>query len=151
MNIIPDLSFSLTNLVLWNALPFLVALFGMYRIIFKPMLGYLEERDAAITEGKDEAGRIEERISARMKDYDSMLEQAKSDVTALRANRREEAQTAYDAVVARARQTADAMVKDAVREISTASDATAAELRTQADLLAQQVAGQVLGREVAAG
>ena len=146
MEIIPNM-----KQVLLNTLPFLVAILGMYKIILKPMLEYLLERSGAIESGHDEAARIEQEIQDRMAEYESKLAQAREEISTLRAEKRADAQSKYDAVVAEARTTAEAQIESALGEIGVAKDAASAQLKTMSGEIADQVAGQVLGRPVSAG
>ena len=146
MNIIPD-----PLQVLLNTLPFLVAIIGMYRIILKPMLAYLLEREVAIHGGRDEAARIEEEIKTRMADYEEKLLAARAEIAAYRADQRAEAQQKYDEVVGAARTDAEAQIQAALGEIAAAKEAAASQLKTMSGDIAEQVAGQVLGRSLSAG
>lgn len=146
MNIIPD-----PLQVLLNTLPFLVAVLGMYRIILKPTLVHLLAREAAISGGQDEAASIEAEINERMAAYEAKVAQARGEIVSLRAERRAEAQAKYDDIVGAARTDAEAKIEAAVGEITAAKDAAASQLKTMSGEIAEQVAGQVLGRTLTAG
>ncbi len=146
MNIIPEF-----DQVLLNVLPFLVAILGMYKIILSPMVEYLLERQSAIDSGIDEAKEIEAQIDERMAAYQARLDEAKKDVTTLRAERRAAAQEAYEGVVAQSRKASDAKIEAALGEIAVAQEAAASQLKGMSDEIANEVAGQVLGRAVSAG
>ena len=145
MNIIPD-----WQQVLLNTLPFLVAIVGMYRIILRPMLKHLLAREAAIKGGLAEAERIEAEIAARMAEYDAQLAQARDEIGTLRAAKRAEAQAGYDTVIEAARSTAQTQIADALGEITAANAAAESQLRAMSGEIADQVAGRVLGRSIAA-
>ena len=146
MEIIPNI-----QQVLLNMLPFLVAILGMYKIILKPMLDYLLDRAGAIKGGHDEAARVESQIQERMSEYEAKLAQARDEVTALRAEKRSDAQAKYETVVAEARSEAEAQIETAIGEINAAKEAASAQLKTMSGDIADQVAGQVLGRPLSAG
>lgn len=146
MQIIPDFT-----QVFLNMLPFMVAMVGMYQIILKPMLAYLLERDAAIKGGHQEAERIEAEVTARMAEYEAKLAQARAEIVTLRAEKRAEAQERYDAVIAEARTDAEGKITAALGEITAAKDAASGQLKTMSGEIADQVAGQVLGRSLSAG
>jgi F0F1-type ATP synthase membrane subunit b/b' len=146
MEIIPD-----WKQVLLNTAPFLVAVVGMYIIILKPMLTHLFERSSAIKGGHEEADRIEKQINDRMEEYDAKLAAARDEIAALRAEKRAEAQEKYDTIVADSRTAAEAQIEAAVGEINAAKDAASAQLKTMSGEIADQVAGQVLGRSLTAG
>lgn len=146
MNIIPD-----PLQVLLNTLPFMVAIAGMYRIILKPMLGYLLEREDAIRCGREEADRIEAEVKERMTEYEQKMAAARSEISAYRAEKRAEAQREYEDRVGAARSDAETQIEGAVGEITAAKDAAAAQLKSMSGEIADQVAGQVLGRPLSAG
>ena len=146
MDIIPD-----WKQVLLNMVPFMVAVVGMYLIILKPMLAYLLERASAIKAGHAEAERIENDIRDRMEEYEAKLAAAQDEIATLRAEKRADAQAKYDAIVAESRAKAEAQIEAAVGEINVAKDAAATQLKTMSGEIAEQVAGQVLGRSLTAG
>lgn len=146
MNIIPD-----PLQVLLNTLPFLVAVLGMYRIILKPTLEHLLARESAISGGQDEAASIEAEINERMAAYEAKVAQARGEISSLRAERRAEAQAKYEEIVGAARADAETQIEAAVGEITAAKDAAASQLQTMSGEIADQVAGQVLGRTLTAG
>jgi F-type H+-transporting ATPase subunit b len=121
----------------------------MYRIILKPMVAYLDERNDAIEGGKQEAAEIEARITERAEEYDARLAQARQTVSGLRADRRAESQEAYDAQIALVRSDADTAISSALDEINAARAVAAATMKQNVDDLANAVAGRVLGRELA--
>lgn len=146
MEIIPNM-----KQVLLNAVPFLVAIVSMYKIILKPMLDHLIERAGAIKSGHDEAARIEAQIQERMSEYEAKLAQAREEIATLRAEKRADAQAKYDDVVSGARTEAEAQIEAALGEINVAKKAASAQLSTMSGEIADQVAGQVLGRPVSVG
>ncbi len=134
-----------------SAAPFLVTVVALYFILFKPLLAYIDARAEAVESGKREAAGLDAEVSSRTAELEARLATVRAEVTELRASRRAAAIHAAQAQVAAARQAADARVKDAVAQLEaervTARDALAGQARS----LATQVAGQVLGRPVAAG
>ncbi len=146
MEIIPD-----WKQVVLNMVPFLVAIVGMYMIILKPMLAHLLERSSAIKSGHEEAERIEKQITDRMEEYEAKLAAARDEIAVLRAEKRADAQAKYDTIVAESRATAEAQIDAAIGEINAAKDAASVQLKTMSGEIAEQVAGQVLGRSLTAG
>ena len=82
--------------------------------------------------------------------YEAELQSARAEVAALRMDQRAEAQAAYETVLAEARAAADSEINTALGEIAATREAAAKTLKTSSEELALQVAGRVLGREVAA-
>ena len=144
MSIIPD-----PLAVLLNVFPFLIAIMGMYHIILKPMVAYLDERNDAIEGGKNEAASIEEEIAVRTSEYDTQLAEARRRVAAIRTERRTDAQDAYEVEVAKVREETEASIAAAIAEIDTAREAAQAAIKQNVNELADAVAERVLGRELA--
>ncbi len=144
MSIIPD-----PLAVLLNVFPFLIAIMGMYHIILKPMVAYLDERNDAIEGGKNEAASIEEEIAVRTTEYEAQLVEARRKVAGIRSDRRNEAQAAYEVEVAKVREETDASIASAIAEIDTAREAAQAALKQNVNELADAVAERVLGRSLA--
>lgn len=144
MSIIPD-----PLAVLLNVFPFLIAIMGMYHIILKPMVAYLDERNDAIEGGKNEAASIEEEITVRTSEYDTQLAEARRKVAAIRTERRTDAQDAYEVEVAKVREETEASIAAAIAEIDTAREAAQAAIKQNVNELADAVAERVLGRELA--
>ena len=109
------------------------------------------ERAAAISSGHDEASRIESQIQDRMSEYEAKLAQAREEIATLRAEKRADAQSKYDEVVASARADAETQIETALGEINVAKEAASAQLTSMSGEIADQVAGQVLGRSVTVG
>ncbi|MEC7947438.1 MAG: ATP synthase F0 subunit B [Myxococcota bacterium] len=134
-----------------SAIPFLVTILGLYFIIFKPMLQYLDERLEAMEGGAEEAKGLEARIVELSTDYEQKLKAARGQIIELRSRMRAEAEAEVDARLAAARAEADAEVEAARASIQAEADAARAGLEDTARALAGNIAGQVLGKTAAVG
>ncbi len=140
-----DMTPNLT-LIIMQMVPFLLVLFALNRIIWRPMLAHLEERDAAIEGGRQEAAALQDRIEARMVEYRERLDAAKAEVTELRAQRRGEASEEMDARIAAARAAAESEIAAAVSNINAERAQAWRQLKRSTRRLAGDIAGRVLGR-----
>ena len=134
-----------------QAVPFLVTLFALDKAIFKPMLAYLDEREASLVEGRERTENLQAQIQERLASYDQRLEAARMEISDLRAKRRAAAQEEYEQRVSAARSKADAEVAAAVQGISAEREQAWSALEISARQLAGDIAGRVLGRSAAAG
>ncbi len=132
-----------------QVVPFLLTIFGLYAIIFKPMLSHLDGRDDAIEGAQGRARELQEKLTARADEYDAKLTAARIEMTELRAKRRGEALAEADAMVQAARAEAEARVEGALETIRTEATAAREGLQGSSAILAQQISSQVLGRPVA--
>lgn len=144
MQIIPE-----PTMVVLQFFPFLVTIFALYFIIFKPMLAYLDDRETAMTEGRIEAAALQSQIEERYQKVEQALAAARKDAAQIRARRRHEAAAAYEARIREARAQADAKVDEALAAIRLDGVQVRASLRADSQTIANQIATQVLGRSVA--
>ena len=134
-----------------SAIPFLVTILGLYFIIFKPMLQYLDERLKAMEGGAAEAKGLEARIAEQTAEYEQKLKAARVQIIDLRTRMRAEAEAEVDAKLAAARAEAETEVEAARASIQAEADAARAGLEDTARALAGNIAGQVLGKTAAVG
>lgn len=137
--------------VLLQVFPFGLTAVALYYILFKPMLAYLDERTAAIEGERQKAAQLEERVNARMAEYEARLEKAKAEVTELRTTRRAEAVAEYNAVIQESRHNAEQQVASALQQLAQEREAARASLEQTANTLGVQIATRVLERDVAVG
>jgi F-type H+-transporting ATPase subunit b len=139
------------NLVLaaFLVIPFLVTMVALHFALFKPMYQYLEDRTKTVDDANDEAERLASAVSERLTSLDAQLASARKEVTAIRAAARERALGAEAEILDAARRNADAVVSAAVERIQKERVEAAATLRATASSLSNEMASQVLGRQVA--
>ena len=141
------------NLVLIavQAVPFLLVLFVLDKVIFKPMLAYLDEREQSLVDGRARAADLQSEIETRLETYEQRLEEARGEIGELRAKRRLAAQEEYERRLSEARKKADDEVSEAVSGITQERQQAWAALEVSARQLAGEIAGRVLGRQSAVG
>lgn len=130
-------------------LPFLVTMVALHFVLFKPMYEYLDNRGKTVDDANAEAERLAEAATERLASLDEQLASARKEVAALRAAARERALTHEAEILDAARRQADAVVSEAVERIQKERVDAAATLRATASSLSNEMASQVLGRQVA--
>jgi len=132
--------------ILLQAIPFLLTIFALQKIIFAPMLAYLSERLAATEGARKEAAALQAQATSQTEAYEQKLAAARAEISALRATRRAEAMLVYRARIDQARRDADQRISAALEGIR-ADEATArASLKGSSLALAEQIADQLLPR-----
>jgi F-type H+-transporting ATPase subunit b len=126
--------------------PFLVLMAGLHFILFKPMLAFLEQRQAATVGARAEAEKLQSRAGEQVGKYESAVNAARGEVADLRAARRAAANVEYQRIVAAARTESEEKVSGAVVRIRAEASAARAQLEGASRALADDVAAQVLGR-----
>lgn len=130
-------------------LPFLVSMAALHFILFRPMLDYLDARDALSREARTEAERINARADEALASVVQQLNEARKEATELRQQARADAREVENGILARAREEADAMVGTALDQITGEKERASATLRATAQGLSHDIAAQVLGRPLA--
>lgn len=143
--IFPDAALTLLQLV-----PFLVVMAILTKVIFQPMVQYLDDRQKATTGAHEQAALLGQQADEKQSDYDQKLAAAKAELSELRAQKRAEAHAQRDAAIADARAKGDARFAEALTAIKAESDVAAQELGRLTDALSADITTAVLGREAEA-
>ena len=144
MNIIPN-----PTLLLLQLLPFFVTISGLYFILFKPMFDYLEERDGASSGATDTAKDLEADVRAKKLDITTKIQTALKETSEARASARKELMAEYNNFVQAKRQEAEKEIKEATQAIAIEKSAARQEVRVQAEAFANDIASQIIGRNIA--
>ena len=145
MSIFPD-----PLLIVLQAIPFLVTMAVLSKLVFKPMTEYLQERDDASVGTRETAVQLQKEAAAKLDEYESRMKEAKAEMTGLRATRRAEAIEKREAAVAVARSEAEASLEKALETIATEKAAAATQMQTISTALAADITSTVLGRAAGA-
>lgn len=135
--------------VVYQIIFFLVLWFILSRVLFRPYLKLLEEREGKTAGAQNETVELE-REGARLKaQYDERIAQARATAAAAKESILQEARQQGEQVLGRARQEATATLEQARQEVASQMarerQLAAAEIAT----VARQMATKILGREIA--
>lgn len=127
---------------------FLVTVYVLWRLIWRPIIEILEARDRRLGAGQRAAVDAERRYTDGLAEVQAILDRARTEARDALAVAHRSAATAAEQVRAAAQREARAITDAAVAEIRRESDAAVASLRGQAQALAVAAAGRLLGREL---
>lgn len=145
MQIIPDPVFAALM-----ALPFLVTVVALWRILLEPMRAYLEGRSEATVGARHEAEHLLHEAESGVKRIEARLSEAREAAANRREAVRRQAIAAESVAIEGARADAEARIGAALHTIATEAEAARGALLAQAQSLSTDIAGQVLGRAVQA-
>ena len=145
MEIVPD-----PLLVALFLPPFLVAVLGMWFILWRPLLTYMDARDDASADAIAEAKRLEAEAVAHVETLEGRLTVARNEITELRNNTRADAVAREKVILAEAREASEKEVETAVAAIAEQSEVARRSLSDAARNIADDMATQVLGRPLKA-
>lgn len=130
--------------------PFLIAVVGMWVILWKPLLDWMDERDAASVDARKEAARLEVEVATRLETLEVRLAATRTELADMRAASRADAAKAEAEVTSAARAAADAKVEAATAQIAEQTEIARRGLSDAARSIADDMATQVLGRPLQA-
>lgn len=128
-------------------LPFVVAVGALHVILWRPLLAYLEERDATSARARHEAHELESAAGEQMTRIEARLAETRAHVGELRQKARQRALAAEAEIVAAARAQAEQRTSEAIAQILTDKRAASATLGATATDLGRDIATRVLGRD----
>lgn len=139
--LVPDLRMMLALIVL-----FLLLIAPTHRLIFKPLLRVLEEREERTAGTRARAARIEEEAREVLARYEREVAQTRDDAERQRRTTLEQVRGESQQLTGSARTSAEQAQAAARRELAAALDGARGVLRERAQELAREAASRVLGR-----
>lgn len=143
MRIIPDLTHTI-----FLTLPFFVAMFGMYAILWRPLLEWMEERDQLESKALKEAEELDDAAQDQLARIESRLAEAHREAVELRGAARDRAMAKETELLSAARAKAEKRVEEEVQRLDTEREAARHALEETAQSLSDAIAARVLGREL---
>jgi F-type H+-transporting ATPase subunit b len=126
----------------------IVFLVLMQKILFKPLVQFMDARDKGVRDDLEEAGRLRQQAESALATYESALGAARHDM----AEEAAAVQRAIDAKqreqIEQARSEANTLVADAQATITRETQEARTRLAAQARDLARLVVAKLMGREV---
>lgn len=125
---------------------FVVLLFILQRLLYKPMLNMLHKREEQIRESMDYAERVKQEAARAQTDYELAIEESRREGQAIIAQAAQQAERAREEILAKAQGEAKEIKAKAAADVDYERKRVIAELRDQVAELAILAAGRVLGK-----
>ena len=133
-----------TGLIIWQTIIFLILLFLLSKLAWKPIIHSLRIREESIQEALDSAVEAREEMSKLKADNEKLLEEARIERDKILKEAREIGNNLKEEAKADASATADKMIADAREAINNEKEAAMADVRAQVAELALQVSEKLL-------
>lgn len=143
LNIIPDPQRVVVLLV-----AFTVLVPVLDRLLFRPLLGVLAERDLRINGARTRAAELARDAGDLLARHDAALREARDSANVARTQQVEEARRAQHAAVSEARGEAERRIVATRGDVAAAVDRARSGLAAEAQPLAREVAERLLGRSL---
>jgi len=127
---------------------FVLMIVPVNRLILRPLLGVLEEREERIAGARVRADALRREADAVLSGYQARIADARAESELERRGTLDEARGRNGERVREARGAAETRIATARREVGTALEQARSQLRAQSDALARQVAERMLGRSL---
>ncbi len=133
---------------LWTVLIFVLVIVVLGKFAWGPILGMLKEREDFIRKSLHDAKHDRDEAEARLKEYTSQLQSARTEAASLVENARRDADRLREELRQKAKAEADALVSNAERQIQLERDRALAQIRTEAVDLSVAIASKLIGRNL---
>lgn len=128
---------------------FLLLMFVLNKILYKPILKILDEREKKISAGQQEVKDLAAQGTKLVASYNEKLQAAKVEAMTSKANARKQAVGQVNAVIDAARKDAEQVILGVRQQVASEIEAAKKELEPELASMAATIAEQVLGRKVA--
>lgn len=132
------------GLVIWTVITFLVLLFVLKKIAWKPILSALKDRENAIRESLEKAEKAKEEAHKILQENQATLLKAEEESKKIIEQSRQYAQKLKDQMLRDSKEQAQKIVEDASAEITQKKEAAFDELKTKVAEIAIQAAEKIL-------
>ena len=130
---------------------FLLFVFVMNRLLFRPIGRVLDERHILTEGATNEARAAARRYQARLAEYEASIREARAESYRQLENKRSVALEERRHLIEDAKQKASAEIEQAKSEIKQQAEAARAALETESRQIAERISRTLLGRTVGGG
>jgi len=136
------------GLIIWTAITFLILLFLLRKIAWKPLLNALQSREEKIQSSLERAEKAKEEAERLLEENRTNLQRAEDQAHQVIREGRAVAEKLKNEILEKANASSRRMIEQAKEEIQREKDVALAELRREVVDLAIQVASKILGEEL---
>ncbi len=127
---------------------FLIAIYILNKLIFKPFIGLVDRRDKLTRGAIDEAHELEEKVKEIIEEYDAKLSEARALAIEERNKLVQEGQGVAQEIIGAARSETSELLHEAKNKLESDTKEIKEKIKGDIDGLASDIASKVLGKEV---
>lgn len=132
----------------WQVVNFLILLFILKKLAYKPVLNMLDERKKSIEDAINNAETAKNEAEAMRKEYETHLAEAKKEAQDIITKATKFGEEMKNEIVTNAQNEAAKAIQKAQEEIALEKNQAIAALRDEVAVLAVMAAGKVLGKSI---
>ena len=133
-----------TGLIIWQTFVFLLLVFLLGKLAWKPILSSLKEREKSIQDALDTAEKARHEISKLKTDNENLLKQAREERDRMLREAREAANRLREDAELRAKKSADKIIEDARTAIGIEKAAALRDIKAQVASFSIEIAEKLL-------
>ena len=127
---------------------FLIAIYILNKLVFKPFLSLVDRRDKLTRGAIDEAHELEERVKEIIEEYEEKLSEARALAIEERNKLVQEGQSVAQEIIGAARSETSELLHEAKTKLESDTKEIKEKIKGDIDGLASDIASKVLGKEV---
>lgn len=127
---------------------FLILLFVLNEILFKPIMAKIREREALIEGDRTKATELSEQVERKESEHQAELARARQTAASEKSDLIAQAKRREAEILDKARNEASKIVEDMKAAIQTESEQVRSTLKAEMTPLAQSISEKILGRSV---
>lgn len=132
------------GLIIWTIITFTLVLVILKKVVWKPLLSALDEREQSIADALASAEKARQEARAALDEHQKKLDEAETEARLIVRQSREAAEKVHQEIVDKARVEAQQTAEQARRSIEAEKLAALAELRREVADLAVMAAGSLI-------
>ncbi len=132
------------GLIIWQLFVFVLLVFLLGKLAWKPILGSLKEREESIQQALDSAEKAKVEMAALKSDNEKLLREAREERDKILRVAREAANRIHDDAQADAKKNADKIIEDAKAIIQTEKNAALRDVKSQVAMFSLEIAEKLI-------
>ena|SRR5436190_11900541 len=137
-----------SGLLFWQLVVFILLVFMLSKLAWKPILSSLKEREASIQTALDSAEKAKAEMASLKSDNEKLLKQAREERDHILREAREAAGRLHDQAQLDAKKNADRIIEDAKAVINTEKNAALREVKAQVAQFSLEIAEKLLRKNL---
>ena len=136
------------GLIFWQAVVFLLLLFALSKMAWKPILKAIKQREDTIQGSLDAADKAKQQMASRQADSEALLKEAREERDKILRDARDAAGKIHDQAQVDARKNADKIIEDAKLAIQTEKNAALRDVKEQVAVFSLEVAEKLMKKNL---
>jgi F-type H+-transporting ATPase subunit b len=137
-----------TGLIIWQLIVFVLLIFLMAKLAWKPILNSLKDRERSIQEALDTAEKARLEMSKLKADNENLLKQAREEREKILRDARDASNRMKEEAQADAKKSADRIIEEARAAINAEKATALKEVRALVANLSLEIAGKILQKNL---